>query len=202
MSALTDPLVAESPTALLAADPTRLLDPLSEFFAVSSLRVIERESPDGAPLPEPQRGLLVHDRDMTSTLEAFHGEAIGLEVLGRRLDGDHLLRHVLLHGVESRRIVEYGAIRIALRAFPDDARRAVLDGRAPLGAILASHRLPYESRPRRFFSVLPDPRLCRLLGLADACDELHGRRNRLFGADGRTLADVVEILPPSAPRDA
>ncbi|MEM8930255.1 MAG: hypothetical protein AAGE94_03725 [Acidobacteriota bacterium] len=195
MTAFTDPVLDDDPSPPLGNLDVLLLDPLSEFFDVDGLQVIERESLDDSPLPEPQRGLLVHDRDMTSTLEAFHSESIGLDVLGRRLHGESLLRHVLLHGTTSRRVVEYGAIRIQLANFPHDARQAVLDGRMPLGSILSVYRIPYESRPRRFFSIHPDERLCNLLGL-DGCEELHGRRNLLATPDGRTLAEVVEILPP------
>lgn len=179
----------------------RLLYPLGELLDTSALAVSEREAPGGPPLPEPQRGLLVHDRDMTSTLAAFHGEPIGLDVLTRRREGTSLYRQVLLRGTASQRIVEYGAIRIELSAFPTDARFAVLEGRTPLGAILAQYRIRYTSRPRLFFAVEADASLGRLLGLEERAGDsglLYGRRNVLADPSGSTLAEVVEILPPIA----
>ena len=100
---------------------------------------------DGDGMPEPYRELLVHDQDMTSTLEKHHGESLELCRLetrnseNRRGDGA-LWRHVLLVGTRSGEIREAGAIRIDLRYFSSAARWEVLQGLKPLGAILAEAR--------------------------------------------------------------
>ena len=49
---------------------------------------------DGSKFRRPCRQLLVHENDMTPTLEAFHAERIHLSVLARRLEGDAYARQV------------------------------------------------------------------------------------------------------------
>lgn len=180
-------------TATAPLTPPDLLYPLNELCG---------ERPQwqarplaGATMPEPYRGLLVHDVDMTSTLERHHAEAIELEVLERCLEGDVLYREVVLLGESSRRPVEFGAIRIDLAAFAPAARERILEGRKPLGAILARHEVPYVSRPRLYFSLRSDALIDRALRL-DGPVTLYGRRNVLADPGGRMLAEVVEILPP------
>ena len=79
-------------------------------------------------VPEPERSLLVHDRDMTRTLERHHGDTIHLRVLSRFHEGDVYGRESILQLDRSDRPVEYGAIRIHL----DRARRSGLHLQAQL----------------------------------------------------------------------
>ncbi|MEM8997305.1 MAG: hypothetical protein AAGF23_21155 [Acidobacteriota bacterium] len=172
-----------------------VLDPLADLLDGDPPPVVELEASASGRMPEPYRRLLVHHRDMTSTLEHFHGEPSVLEVLAHREDARRLLRKVLLRGRDSGHIQEFGAIRIELDRFASEPRRAILEGRTPLGAILARHSVSYRSRPQRFFAIRCEGELCRRLGHADD-GFLFGRRNLLVGDEG-TLAEVVEILPPT-----
>ena len=171
------------------------LYPLSEFLDPRPSWNLELL--DGGAVPEPQHTLLVHDRDMTSTLENHYGESLGLRIIARRVDGERLDREVVLVGKTSRRTVEFGAIRIHLGAFPAAARPAILAGRRPLGALLAEFQIPFVSRPRLFFRLQPSRQIESALEI-NAVTELFGRQNVLRAPDGRALADVVEILPPAA----
>lgn len=145
-------------------------------------------------MPQPYRRLLVHESDMTSTLEAHHGEPIVLRQLARRHDGGSLLRQVLLLGSESGRIFEYGAIHIHLNRFASAARQEILEGQTPLGAVLAKNEVNYESRPQLFFGLTSDRHIDGWLELRNPT-QLYGRQNVLLGSSG-PLAEVVEILPP------
>ena len=53
--------------------------PLSEFYARTSLALPRMEVIPGDAVPEPYRTLLVHEADMTSTLEQFHGGDIFIQ---------------------------------------------------------------------------------------------------------------------------
>ena len=172
-----------------------LLYPLSELLAERPEVSIRHLHHDGDGMPEPYRELLVHDQDMTSTLEAFHGEKLELCRLESRRSDGALWRQVLLVGARSGEIREAGAIRIDLRHFNTEARWEVLEGQKPLGAILADHRVAYESRPRLFFAFDASERTDRLLGLGARGRTLYGRQNVLSSPSG-VLAEVVEILPP------
>ncbi len=152
-------------------------------------------------VPEPCHGLLVHDRDMTSTLESFCGQQLRVEVLGKRVEDDRLWRRVLLVGVQDGRLVEFGAIRIELAALPEAARAEVLACETPLGAILHAHSVSFRSAPTAFFRVHGGPGLPSALRSfsRDAANTelcLYGRRNTLSLTDGRVIADIVEVLPP------
>lgn len=172
-----------------------LLHPLSAFFPTYPAPDLEAEELAGDALPEPYRRLLVHDRDMTSTLEAFFGERLALRQLARRRSGDVLYRRVVLLGENSERVAEYGAIKIFLRAFEPVPRREILEGRRPLGAILTRHEVGYRSAPQAFFQLRPETEMRELFGL-DCDSALYGRQNTLRAPNGQLLAEVVEILPP------
>jgi hypothetical protein len=66
----------------------------------------------------------------------------------------------------------------------------------PLGTILRTQGVPHISRPDAFMQVTSDALINGALQL-DGAHQLFGRRNVILGAEGRILAQVVEILPPS-----
>ena len=55
--------------------------PLDEFYAQAGLPLPAIEQIGGEDMPEPYRSLLVHQRDMTPTLEKFHGGKIHVHEL-------------------------------------------------------------------------------------------------------------------------
>ena len=151
----------------------------------------------GKELPEPARQLLVHDQDMTSTLAAFHGSALRVEVLQRQQDDTLYFREVFLRTRSDDRIVEYGVIAIALEQFTPPQREAILAGETPLGELLHRFRIPFVSAPISFFSVssasLGDRPFVQPAGAI-----CHGRFNRLGKPTGEPLAWILEILPPAS----
>ena len=146
-------------------------------------------------IPQPYRDLLVHDRDMTPTLEAFHGESIRLRVMSRDLPSGILFREVVLVTTESVEPVEFGAIRIRLDVFGVSAQEMILEGLVPLGTILKRENVSHRSDPQRYLRVEPDQVVAEALEL-ESRDPLYGRHNLISGDDGRVLAEMVEILPP------
>jgi hypothetical protein len=168
-----------------------LLDPLADFWSPrDGERQVERV--DGADVPEPYRGLLVHDRDMTPTLEDYWDSEIALDVLARLESEGDLLRHVILR-VAGGRPAAFGAIRIHLGAFPPEAREEILACGKPLGALLREYAIPHASAPTGFFRMEPNALTRQAFGWTDASVH-YGRHNRLSGEQG-VLAEVVEILP-------
>lgn len=160
---------------------------------------VRPEAVEALDVPEPYRGLLEHERDMTGTLEEFWGARLTLHPLEVHHVGDLLLRRVVL--LADERPVEYGAIRIHLNAFTPEAREKIEAGQTPLGAILRTTDMPYRCQPRGYFRVEADPVTRQGLSLGSQGDiVLYGRLAHLTGPEGRTLAQVVEILPPAEPR--
>jgi hypothetical protein len=150
---------------------------------------------DGDAMPDPYRSLLVHNGDMTSRLEQFHGSPMKLRILHVERAGSEYRREVLLCAQDSGLPVEYGAIEIHLDAFPEELREQIVEGRLPLGGLLNRAHFNYGSSPRAFLRLLPDLSLSRMFGSVGAA-ALYGRCNVLLDQSGAELAHIVEVLRP------
>jgi hypothetical protein len=57
--------------------------------------------------------------------------------------------------------------------------------------------IAYASQPKAFLRIASDKLIDKVLDLTGA-HVLYGRRNTLSDAAGQSLAEIVEILPPTA----
>lgn len=170
--------------------------PLDDFYRESGLALPKIDLVDGTLVPQPYYQLLVHDGDMTPTLEDFHGATIHLKVLRREKRNNIYLREVVLLTDERNSPVEFGAIKIFLELFPTAARNDILAERLPLGTILGKYKIIHTSRPKGFLRIESDAFINRALALTGK-HTLYGRRNTLSNPEGHPLAEIVEILPPA-----
>ena len=178
-----------------ASSYVRLLHPLSLFYKPNGEPLPLLNPVDGSDVPQPYRNLLVHDSDMTSTLEDyFEGEMI-VKPLHITHQGDAYSRSVLLTRKSDGLIAEFGAIQIHLEALPRAASERVIEASRPLGGILAEHDIDYISRPSAYFRLTPDARICEVMHI-DADGPLYGRQNTITASSGPTIAQVLEVLPP------
>ena len=173
-----------------------LIYPLSEFYEQSGLSLPSVARAEGRDIPEPYRSLLVHEHDMTPTLEDAYCRSIQLRVLQYQLRDNVVSRQVALVVEGNEKPVAFGAIKIHLEHFPPRARRLVLERKRPLGTILRTQGVEHTSRPDAFVRVTSDAVINGALQLSGSY-ELFGRRNVILDSEQRTLAQVVEILPPS-----
>jgi hypothetical protein len=169
--------------------------PLDDFYARAGRPLPQIVAVNGADIPEPQRTLLVHDTDMTPTLEKFHGEEIHLRVIRSEERDGAYYREVVLLLEKSKKAVEFGAIKINLNLFPAAAQRSILEEDLPLGTVLARFKVKHTSRPKAYLKIPADDFICQALSLKPG-HTLYGRRNTLFDPQQRPLAEIVEILPP------
>ena len=172
-----------------------LLHPLRECYDRMGVEPPAISRLDVEEMPQPYRRLLVHDRDMTPTLEAAFGRPIHLRVMQQWISGGLLTRQVLLVLDREGTPVVFGAIRIHLDVFPLPAREEILQGHRPLGAILHHHRLAHQSRPQAFIRVEADGPISRALRGPSPGSLLYGRLNLLRSLQKETLAEILEILP-------
>jgi chorismate-pyruvate lyase len=177
-------------------EPVAIAHPLDEFYARTGLELPPIKRVSGEQVPEPYRSLLVHQNDMTSTLENFYRDRIHLRVVGRDRRNGHYYREVVLQLDGNDRPVEFGAIKINLDLFATEAQAQILQERHPLGRILKEGGIKFSSRPQGFLRIASDPLINDLLRLG-GMQLLYGRRNTLFDGEGRHLAEIVEILPPA-----
>ncbi|HZO83798.1 MAG TPA: hypothetical protein VFC26_01210 [Verrucomicrobiae bacterium] len=180
----------------LVTSQTQVAHPLDEFYARALQPMPALQFIDAEEIPAPYKDLLVHENDMTSTLEHFHEQRIHLRVLNRQLRDDVYSREVVLELDETNAPVEFGAIKIHLAGFPDRARECILEAHWPLGRVLREFGIPYVSRPKAFLRVASDRLISGALQLTGT-HRLYGRCNRLSDQKGNPLADIVEILPPT-----
>jgi chorismate-pyruvate lyase len=169
--------------------------PLDESYAARGEVAPAIDRVEGVEVPEPYRSLLVHKTDMTSTLEKYYGKPLHIEVLTQEIRDTEYCREVALALDGSKKRVEFGAIKIFLDLFPEEARREVLRANQPLGRILTKFNLPFASRPRAFLRLTSDKFIGDALQLPWP-QLLYGRSNSLVDAKERPLAEIVEILPP------
>jgi chorismate-pyruvate lyase len=174
-----------------------LFYPLNEFYDQAGLPLPTVIGVAAGDVPEPYKSLLVHDRDMTPTLADAYGRGIQLRVLKHMLRDDVFSRQIVLVLEDDQRPVVFGAIKIYLQHFPDEARRLVLEMKQPLGTILQTQNIAHTSRPEAYIKVTADAAINSALGLTGSL-LLYGRRNALWNASHQALAQVVEILPPAA----
>jgi chorismate-pyruvate lyase len=182
--------IAERITLEQAAKPlldfyNRAGEPAPELFTINCKE-----------MPEPYRSLLVHDDDMTPTLEKFHGERIHLRLIGREKSENSYVREVVLEAGSTNKPVEFGAIAIHLEHFPKHSQELILGESTPLGTILGSHNIDHESHPQAYFKLQADPLITEAFGLSKSTG-LYGRCNVHKDLEGNHLAEIVEILPPA-----
>jgi hypothetical protein len=144
-------------------------------------------------IPYPYRTLLAHTNDMTLTLERHFGGRLVVRPLSTLRRGTWYVRRVLLAQEYSGKPVEMGAIRIDVKAFPERLRRQIYANQVPLGRLLRDGRVPFESRPRCFFEVIPNAEMMGVFWMREP-RPLYGRRTEIFVASSK-FGDIVEILP-------
>ncbi len=170
-----------------------LLYPLDLVYRRAGIDIpaFEVVAPDAIPLP--YRALLVHDSDMTLTLERHFGGRVVLRPLSTFSLGGSYFRRVLLVQEYAGQPVEMGAIRMELDAFDAPLRRQILDNEIPLGSLLRDRRFEYASRVKAFLQLMPNPEMMGVFWMREP-RVLYGRRTEIVRR-GRKIGDIVEVLP-------
>ena len=145
-------------------------------------------------IPEPYRDLLVHHHHMTVTVEAFYQQPVDVRVLATRHEGNSYHREILLELHESKKVVQFGIVRIDLTCCSDSVREAILEEKTPLGRILIEHNVLRRIEPTAFLRIDPGPKLVQWFGMAKPTPT-YGRMGVIF-CDDRPAIAVLEILTP------
>ena len=167
--------------------------PLDVVYAQAGIAppLARKVAPDR--IPSPYQSLLVHQNDMTLTLEAHFGGRVTLRPLSTFREGRSYFRRVLLVQEYSARPVEMGAIRIDLMAFRPKIRAQILSNRVPLGRLLRDGGVDYKSLPKVFLAVTPNPEMMGVFWMREP-RTLYGRQTEALQG-GMKIGDIVEILP-------
>ena len=171
----------------------RLLYPLDLLYERAGVAPPIAKRVAAEHIPSPYRDLLVHQNDMTSTLEGHFGGPLAVRVLSSFTKRPSYFRRVLLTLKQSARPVAMGAVRIRLDVFGPAVRTRILSQRVPLGRILREARVPFHSCPKAFLHVEPNAEMAGVFWMPES-QPLYGRRTELTLA-GQRIGDIVEILP-------
>ncbi|MPY89822.1 MAG: hypothetical protein GEU99_18105 [Luteitalea sp.] len=193
MSRLTLPARPRTARRRDATSSNGILYPLDVVYARAGLAEprVARISPEEIPLP--YRSLLVHESDMTVTLEQHFGGPVLLRPLSTFSARGSYFRRVLLVQEYSGRPVEMGAIRIQLDAFRPRIRAEILRNEVPLGRILRRRGVDFKSRAKVFLAITPNPEMMGVFWMREP-RTLYGRRTEVFH-HGAKIGDIVEVLP-------
>ena len=172
-----------------------LFFPLADFYSSHDEKLPRIAQIPGESVPPPYHSLLVHEQDMTSTLESYWGTSLHLKVLDKHLENASLTRQVVLLTDSEEQPVEFGAIRIQLDRFEDSAREEIVACHRPLGNLLLHFKMAFSCHPNAFFSFESDEMIRNAFALTEP-HMLYGRHTILVNDVEETLAEVVEILPP------
>ena len=144
-------------------------------------------------IPSPYYDLLVHQNEMTKTLERHVGGPVGIRVLSILSTGRWYSRRVLMVAESSACPVAMGAVRIRLDAFDTGTRTRILRQQTPLGRVLREAGVDYRSLPTAFFEVTPNGEMMGVFRMREA-HRLYGRQTQLM-LGATKVGDLVEILP-------
>jgi chorismate-pyruvate lyase len=176
---------------------TNFTYPLSDFYSRAKLPLPRIETIPANAVPEPFRALLVHNNDMTPTLEDFHKYPTHLEILNREQRGGFYFREVVLRLNHDEKPVEFGANKVFLTLFPEEAQELILLEQVPLGRILKDCGVRHKTEARHFLRVEPDELITGAFELEQPVT-LYGRKAVISNLQGKPLSEIVEILPPAA----
>lgn len=165
---------------------------LVSLFPPSDCASWEVVSPEAMPLP--YRRLLAHQHHMTVTVEACHGELVDVRVLEKTQSGDSYARKILLVTQKSKRVVQYGVMRIHLRYCSDAVRAAILAETTPLGRILIEHDVLRRIEPIRFLKVMPATTMMQWFSLHQPASTFG--RLAYIHCDGQPAVELLEIVAP------
>jgi len=172
------------------------LEDLLALFPGDYLQAFEPIEPD--QMPEPYRGLLVHELHMTVTVEAHHGSLVDVQVLETRTHDDSYSRKILLALKSNGRIVLFGLVRIHLNYCSQVVRDEILSEKTPLGRILINHDVLRRIEPTGFLKVNPGPELMRWFGLSEPTPA-YGR-TAIIHCDDQPAVELLEIVTPECSR--
>jgi chorismate-pyruvate lyase len=171
-----------------------ILFPLDVVYEWSGVLKPDARTVSPYDIPLPYRSLLVHESDMTMTLEQHFGNRIGLRVLSTFFRGGWYYRRVLLVQEYSGRPVQMGAIRMDLGVFSRRIRAQILSNEVPLGRILRDARVDFRSQAKVYVAVTPNSEMMGVFWMREP-RTLYGRQTEVLYR-GQHIGDIVEVLPP------
>lgn len=146
-------------------------------------------------IPEPYNRLLNHHAHMTVTVESFCGQPVNVHVHRHHRSDKWYAREITLVTSQSRRIVQYGIVRLQPEILAPEVWQRIEDRKTPLGRVLIDHHVMREVELSELWRVKAGPSLAGLMHLRVG-DQLYGR-TALIHCDGAPTIELLEIISPA-----
>ncbi len=146
-------------------------------------------------MPEPYASLLAHNRHMTVTVEAFHHDAVSVQVLRSQRQGDSYSREIVLSTQRTGDLVQYGIVRLHLQRISDAPKREILEEKKPLGRVLIEHQVLREVELFDLWRIQCGAVLAHVFSVP--LDTITFGRTAMIHCDGEPAIELLEIVRPA-----
>jgi chorismate-pyruvate lyase len=133
---------------------------------------------------------------MTVTVESYYGESV--DVLVHRTDrkDNWYSREITLVTSQSRRIVQYGIVRLNIDTLETEVWQQIESEEVPLGRVLIQHNVLREVELCELWKINAGPCLAAMLHRSIG-EAVYGR-TALIHCDGEPAIELLEIVAPIA----
>lgn len=145
-------------------------------------------------VPAPYDLLLDHHKHMTVTIESHYGQKVDVHVHRCTRKGDWYAREITLVTSDSRKIVQYGIVRLNTTALDQEVWQQIESQQIPLGRVLIEHNVLREVQLCGLWQVHAGPSLAGLMHLRIG-DVLYGRTALIY-CDNLPAIELLEIVAP------
>lgn len=143
-------------------------------------------------MPVEFRRLLAHNDHMTLAVEAFHGCPVEVEVLQSKREGSIYIREILLRRATDRAVVQYGIVRLQLKALEPRTQDAILSERIPLGRALIEHNVLREVELVELWRIEMGPKLAEYFSKPKSGTTFG--RTAMIHLDDQPALELLEIV--------
>ncbi len=159
----------------------------------------EAQSIAAAEVPDPYRRMLAHNGHMTVALESFHDSTLELRVLSEHTAEPFYARKIQLLHPETRRILQFGIVRLNLDYSDEPVRQRILARDTPLGRILLEHGFMTRVVTHDLLRISLNHELADALGV-DSKRERPTTFGRIatVNVDNEPAVELLEIVTPQS----
>lgn len=143
-------------------------------------------------VPSPFDGLLDHNHHMTVTVEGFYDEPVSVSVHRHHQHESLYSREITLVTEQSKKIVQYGIVRLNISALADPVWQRIESGEVPLGRVLIENNVLRDVKLQQLWEIKAGP--CLAEKMHSVIGETFYGRTAMIYCDGIPAIELLEIV--------
>lgn len=143
-------------------------------------------------VPSPYDGLLNHNHHMTVTIEAFYDEKVNVSVHRHHQHESLYSREITLVTEQSKKIVQYGIVRLKKSLLAEPVWQRIESGEVPLGRVLIESDVLRDVKLQQLWGIKAGP--CLAEKLHSVIGETFYGRTAIIYCDGKPAIELLEIV--------